>query len=242
MQTTRWLAGFASYTGKLRMQPVPKSVLELTGTDGTTDVTPAAVISYAEIQSHLKLDGGVDQVVVEGMISAVTKRVEEIIERKIITQHWSVYFDFFPFKNAEDDWWEGAKDGHIGQLYTQERGLDLPFGPCQSVSFIKTYDEGGTASTFDASNYVVDSISQVPKIRLKSGTSWPSGTLRPLNGVHVRGVFGFGGTASVPQDIKHAIKLGVSTLYQNRGDDMDAMTISKAVYGLLEHYKRWKLR
>lgn len=220
---------------------IAQSVLETL--DGTTDVTPSPILTYADIQSHLKLDGSADQTLVESLISAATKRLEQFIDRKILRQHWSVYFDNFPREYKKDGWFDGYRDGAVTELYTSNEPIELPFGPCISVSYVRVYDQTDGTTVVDATNYSVDNIGPMGRIALKIGGMWPSVTPRPVNGIHIRGVFGIAGSASiVPHDIKQAIKISVSELYEKRGDNSADPGLPKGAQMLLEPYRRWKIR
>jgi hypothetical protein len=222
---------------------IANTVLELFGTDGTTDVTPTAVLSYSDIQSHLKLDGSADQTLVESLVSAATKRIEQFIDRKIMNQHWSIYFDCFPREYNKNDWWDGARDGAVTELYSNGSPLVLPFGPCATLSWVRGYDQTDGTLAVDSSNYSVDLIGPRARVALKTGGQWPSATLRPVNGVHIRGVFGMSGTTStIPHDIKHAIKITVANLYENRGDNTAPPTVPAGAQTFLEPYRIWKLK
>jgi len=220
------------------IMPTPTAVLE-------SDVTASAVVAYTEMQSHLRLDGSTDQVLVESIVSAVTQKIENVISRKLITQVWSIYYDFFPskYKNENDDWWEGTKDGAVSNLYSPVRFLELPFGPCQSAYFIKTFDESDTGSIFDASLYQLDIYSARPKIGIKSGATWPATVLRPSNGVQIKATFGYGtASTAVPAPIKEAVKIMAAKLYENRGDLMIENPTPQTAQMLLEPFKIWRIR
>lgn len=228
---------------------VPIVKLETTELDGTASVAPSAVLSYSDIQNHLKLDGSADQTLVESLIEAATKRVEAFIGRKLVTQHWSIYFDKWPGKYNSEIWWDGERDGAVSELYSASREIELPFGPCQSISFVRAYDQTDGTTTLDASLYTVDTIGPFGRIALKIGGTWPAVTLRPANGVHVRGVFGFGSASQVPTDIKHAVKMLTAKMYEHRGDNSEGeffgfsgFTIPNTAQSLLEPYRVHRLR
>lgn len=220
---------------------IPIAKQELLALDGTTSVAPAPILTYSDIQTFLRLDGSADQSLVEGLISAATKRLEEYTNRKFITQVWSIFFDCFPQAEKPDSWWEGTKDGAVSELFAPVNEIDLPFGPLQSMDFIRTYDGTDGTSTFDSSNYSLDTMGPFGRVALRSGSTWPTTVLRKLNGIQMRGVFGFGGTASIPLDIKEAVKITVADLYENRGDADQSGTIPKTAQLLLEPYRIWKL-
>lgn len=236
MQSMLLIMGFVRNARKLmEWIPTPKAKME-------SDVTPARVLDYTEVQSYLRLDGTDDQPLVLGLIDAVTSRVEEFIGRKLISQVWSIYYDFFPKADKQDAWWDGVRDGAPQDLYAQINHLNLPFGPCSTVSFFRTYDENDSTYAFDSSLYTLDTISGKPKIALKIGQTWPSTTIRPVNGIHIKGTFGFGTASSaVPQAIKEAVKITVANLYEHRGEMKPDEGLPSTAQMLLGPFRRWKV-
>lgn len=207
-----------------------------------SDATPAALFDFTEAQTFLRIDGTTDQTLVESLISATTKRVEEFLGRKLITQVWSIYYDFFPRESNEEAWWDGVRDGAISELSSPIRSIELPFGPCQSLYYLRTIDETDGTQNINATTYSLDTISSRPIIALKSGGVWPSTLLRPVNGVHVKGTFGYGSTgASVPAPIKEAIKIMVAKLYEHRGDLKIEDPFPATAQMLLEPYTTWRV-
>ncbi len=219
------------------MIPIPKLFLE-------TDATQA-VLDFTEVQAHLRLDGTTDQVLVESLISGVTKKIEAIIGRKLTAQVWSIYFDFWPCSPKQDAYWDGTRDGAISELYAPVRELELPFGPCQSLSFIHAIDQTDGTTNFDSSMFSVDTISPIPIIALKVGATWPAILLRSVNGIHIKGTFGM---YSVPEDIKQAVRLSVAKMYENRGDNpsgeffgFSSFALPPTAQYLLEPYRRIRI-
>lgn len=214
--------------------PTPKAYQE-------TDVTASRAVDYTEIQSFLRLDGTSDQALVEGLIDAATKIIEDYIGRKLITQVWSVYYDFFPKEYKAEAWWDGARDGAQQDLYSQISHISLPFGPCKSVSFFRTYDESDSTHSFDSSLYSVDTVSGFPKVALKIGQTWPTTTLKPVNGIHIKATYGFGSASQVPSNIKEALKQTVANLYEHRGEAKPEETLPSVAQMLLAPFRRWKV-
>jgi hypothetical protein len=224
------------------MKIIPQSVLELFGLDGTTAVSPSPILTYSDIQTHLKLDGSADQADVSAMIAGATQRIEAYIDRKLVTQHWSIYYDCFPRDYKKDQWWDGARDGAVSELYSSDSPLELPFGPCQSIAFIHALDQTDGTTVIDSTTYSVDNIGPVGRIALKIGGLWPSITLRPVNGVRVRGVFGIGSASVIPMDIKQALKITVANFYEKRGDSLGDPQLPTGAQLLLEPYRRYKIK
>ena len=77
-------------------------------------------------------------------------------------------------------------------------------------------DEDGGSTVVDATVYDLDDTGERDYVVLKSNQSWPSVTLKSTGGVEVVFVAGYADQASVPEDLKNALKLFVSHLYENR--------------------------
>lgn len=138
-----------------------------------------------------------------GLIATVREYAEDILNRRLITQTWDVYFD---------DWPDGSE-------------LEMPYGELQSVTWLKYTDCDDTETTVSTDDYYVDTISDPGQVVLKHGKSWPSATLRTYAPITARIVCGYGDTADdVPSQIKTAIKIGIAKLYQFP-DDMVMGTI-----------------
>jgi len=116
--------------------------------------------------------------------------------------------------------WELARDE-----FPQVDFIELPYPPLSSVTSVKYYDTDDTdetASTFSSADYIVDTYSEPGRIVLGYGETWPTTTLRPVNGVIVRYICGYGATASsVPEMYKHSIKLICGHLYENREESIE---------------------
>lgn len=199
---------------------------------------PASLaVDLTTVKTFLRVDGTAEDTLITSMIKAATKRLEAETDQKFFTQTWDVYLDSFPtnYKN-NDQWWDGTRDGAISEMNSPCNYINLPFGPVQSITYFKTYDEDNTEYTFTSTLYSTDLISPVPKIALKIGSAWPQTVLRPVNGIQIRGVFGY---ATVPDDIQEAIKQMVGILYEHRGDEMPK--IPTTVSMLIEPYRRMKI-
>jgi uncharacterized phiE125 gp8 family phage protein len=139
---------------------------------------------------------------IEGLIAAATDQAEQYLHRRLITQTWYLYLDQWP----------------SGTFFK------LPFGRLQSVTSVKHKDEDGVESTMSSGEYIVDIQSEPGQIVLDYNESWPTDTLYPSNPITIEFVCGYGLTgASVPAMIKHAIKLTISDLFENRETEVYAM-------------------
>lgn len=130
----------------------------------------------------------------EGLIRAAREYAEGYQNRSFITQVWDLSFDTYP-----------------------RSPIKFALSPVQSVESITCYEEDDTPHVVDPGNYQVDTGGFTGRIALKNGISWPSITLRPLNGVVIRFTVGYGDTGEdVPEKTRIAIKLMVGHLYENR--------------------------
>ena len=158
---------------------------------------PAAEpISLDEAKRHVRID--IDETdhddYLHDLITVAREQVEMITWRKLITQTWYAYLQ---------DWPKGTY-------------IELPFGKLQSVTAIKYTDVDGDESTWDSDEYIVGTDYQKGRVTLADGYTWPNETLYPSNPVEIEFVCGYGLAVSVPPQIKHAMKIIVSELFENR--------------------------
>lgn len=171
-------------------------------------------VSLAEAKDHLRVEITDDDTLISTLITAARRYGEKIQARAYITQTWDWFIDEFP-----------------------KLPFDVPLPPLQSITSIKYYDEDDVEFTFNSAKYFVDSKGFLGRITLNSGESWPSTTIRPINGVVIRFIAGYG-TAStdVPEEILTALKLIIAHYYENRQitDIRKQEVIPFAVHDLLQ--------
>jgi uncharacterized phiE125 gp8 family phage protein len=93
------------------------------------------------------------------------------------------------------------------------------------VISVKYDDANGVEQTFDPANYVLDSTEIPARLRLKATADWPTTSENPM-AVRVRYVAGFGAAKDVPQDLKAAILLLVSQMYEHRTPEVVGTIVS----------------
>lgn len=161
---------------------------------------------------------------IDGLIAAAREHVENILNRKLITQTWYSYLNNFPGEND----------------------ISLPFGSLQSIAAIKYTDTADNQSTLSTDYYSVDLYSLRGRAILKYGQSWPTDALSPNNPIEIEFVCGYGDTgADVPRSIRSAIKLIFHDLYVNRESKIIAPGLvsieNPTVNRLLNHYRLYSL-
>ena len=186
----------------------------------TAIVTGPAVypITVEEFTAFARVDSTAEDVLISALIGMATAHVENIAWRKLITQTWRVYFDYF--------------SGEV---------IHLPFGSLQSVSSVKYTDTDEAEHTVSADLYSVDAVGEPGSVFLKDGQSWPDADLQPVNGVCIEFVCGYGDAEDVPEAIKTAIKLMAAHLYENREiinfSSFDLNEIPQSFNALLANYR-----
>ena len=165
-------------------------------------------VSLAEAKSFLRITDADDDALITSLVTAVRQKAENWTRRLFITQTWVLWQDSVP-------------DGFT---------LSIPLSPLQSVSYIKSYDLSNVVSTFDSSNYLIDSSSTPGRVSLNDGQSWPT-LLRRINALEVEFVAGFGGASSVPEPIKQGILQWIKLLFANKSKLFES---DESTSGLLE--------
>jgi len=143
-----------------------------------------------------------------GFIQAATDYAEDITGRAIMPQTIIFYLDQFPVT----------------------REIELPKPKLRSVTEIRYYDENDEQQTLSSANYEVDIYSLIGKVALVDGESWPT-TKRKINAIEVEYEAGYASASKVPEGLKTAIKLEVSTNFEFR---QNMLTSFGGAYGVIE--------
>jgi len=149
-------------------------------------------ISVEEAKEHMRIDHTEEDTYVGLLIKSAREMTENYLRRSLITQTWECWMDAWP-----------------------PDPFTVLHGNLLTVTSIKYYDTDDVIATFASTYYYADTKSD--RIGLNYGESWPTTTLRPINGVVVEFTAGYGATAaSVPEAIRQAMLLLVGHLYENR--------------------------
>jgi len=150
-------------------------------------------ITTAEAKTHLRVDFSDEDDYIDTLITTARKYCESYTNKVFITQTWRQNLDIFP------------------------NVFKLKVNPVISLTSIKYYDTNEVQQTITDSsdNYQLDNLSDVAKIHEGLVNSFPA-VGSTINPIEIISVCGYGAADDVPSDIKHAIKLMVSHLYENR--------------------------
>lgn len=189
----------------------------------TTIVTSPTIepVFLEDAKDHLRVDGTDEDTLISDLIVVAREWCEGYQNRAYLTQTWKLVLDDWP-----DDY------------------IRIPKPPLQSVTHVKYIDSAGTQSTWSSSLYIVDTASRPGRIVPAYSQTWPSVTLQPINAIEVQFVAGFGDSLDdVPARVKHAIKLIVGHLYENRESTaiQRLHEVPMAVYSLLGLDRIWPL-
>lgn len=166
-----------------------------------TVVTPNTnlMIELSEMKAHLFLFDGEDDVELVNKINEVKNLAENFTHRFFLTTTAEYAIDTFPV-NSREIW--------------------LPAPPLQSVTSVEYYDTAGALQEMELTDFFVDTRSQPGRLVLKPGKSFPSTQECRPNAVIITFVAGYGNTsASLPQDLKSALKLIIASRWENRQED-----------------------
>lgn len=199
-------------------------------------ITPPAVlpVTLAAAKNYLRVDDATDDDLITLFIGAATDQAELYTGRCFIHRTYRLTLDAFPASSGRDVWWDGVRQGAIGEL-TRVGPILLGKLPLASVTGILTYDAAGIATAVDPATYSISTYDG--EISLRSGAAWPV-NLRRERAIEITFVAGYGATpADVPPAIRTAILNQVAQSYEARtcGD------LSDAAMGLLGPYRIMRL-
>lgn len=151
-------------------------------------------VTLAEAKAALLVDHTADDALITRLVAAATDEAERQAARSFCTRTIDLVLDGWPADNV----------------------IRLEYPPIQSVSAITYYDEDNAAATMPAGDYIAVLDMTPPKIMLKSGSNWPTASLRTVAPIRVRCVAGYGAAAAVPDRYKALILGLVVVNYENR--------------------------
>jgi uncharacterized phiE125 gp8 family phage protein len=184
-------------------------------------ITPPAAepIDVAEVQTHLRVSGQTAEIT--RLIKAARGVVERYLNRALITQTWDAYYR---------NWCE----------------LKLPYPPLElgtvqtpTPPVVYYRDLDGNEQTLSSSLYHLTKDEPAEIVR-KYDTTWPELQYGHPQPVRIRVVVGYGAAGSaVPEEIKHAMKLIITDLYENRGTVVlgNVAKIPNYITDLIHSYK-----
>ncbi|MEN6420312.1 MAG: hypothetical protein ABFD76_00065 [Smithella sp.] len=189
-----------------------------TGTKAYIRVVAKVLVAACEFSADVIVNSAVtaDDANLTDLITEARELVENITRRQLLTATWYDYLDEFPDVDF----------------------IKLPFGNLASVTSIKYKDSAGTETTMTVTtDYLVEANGEgIGRIVLPDGGSWPTDELYPSNPITIEFVCGWTAAASVPKNIKRAVKLAAEDSYFH-GDRSEIL--KPAIMNLLNNYRLW---
>jgi uncharacterized phiE125 gp8 family phage protein len=136
-----------------------------------------------------------EDTLISDLISAAREYCEEYTRRALATQTIEAYLDRFPCGND----------------------IKLPYPPLQSVASVKYKNSDGVEKVMtEGIDYLVDLDSDIGRIVLSYGKTWPSFTAYPVNPITIRYVAGYSITNHIPRKVKQAMLIHIGYFFNNR--------------------------
>lgn len=146
-------------------------------------------LALPEVKAHLRLDTGDEDAVVSSLIVSARQHIEVACNRALMPQTWRMRLDRF----------------HGKTIY-------LSGGPFRSIVSVSYIDTAGAVQVVPSDDYV--SRLQEPA-RISAIERWPD-TKGQIEAVTIDAEVGYADAASVPDPIKHAMKMLIGSWFDNR--------------------------
>lgn len=181
-----------------------------------------------DIKNYLRLDTGdtSEDSLLLSLQSTAVSLVEKYTNRTLLTTTFKTHRDvFFNIQNNlhTSDYWELKKS------------------PLQSVSSIKYYNKSNVLVTVNTNIYYNTFEDIYSKIFLNDGFKFPSDILNRFQAIEIEFIAGYGNdSSSVPNEIKNAVLMLISSMYENRGDCSQgncSQLINSSVKQLISKYR-----
>ena len=158
----------------------------------------AEPVTVAEVKLHTRIDSSFEDTLLTTWIRSAREQAEAYQKRSYVTKTYDLFLDDWPCNP-----------------------FVLPRSPVSAITHVKYYGTDGTAYTFYESgstdNLDLDLSGEPARLALAYSVSWPSTTLRSLNGVSIRFVSGYGpASITTPDTVRDAIMLYCDWRYENR--------------------------
>jgi uncharacterized phiE125 gp8 family phage protein len=165
-----------------------------------------AAITTAQAKEHLRITHSDEDDYIEAITLAASEWCEDFQNKVYVAREVVDYLDSFP---------------------TEIRPVRSPL---ISVTSITYYDTDGNLQTLANTVYDVGTFKEPGRISLKYNQSWPD-TRSIINAVIVTYQAGYVARANIPEEIKHAVKLLVGHLYENR-EAVSPLSMSEVPVGV----------
>lgn len=204
-------------------------------------------ITLDEVKKWLGITDGASDGILNGLIQAATKSLEEYTRRVFIEQTLVITFDAWGSDTV-------AQEGHsVGSSRSFVYAVDILKPPLIAIFEVRYFLDDGTSNVYASSNYFTDNNdpNQYGRLVLNQSAQMPS-YARPVVSWEIEYTAGYGDALVVPYAIKQAMLMLIAYLFTKRGDcaDGDGINSRGAVLnpieasgagGILESYRILRL-
>lgn len=160
-------------------------------------------ITLTTAKLWLKVDYSTDDALITELIQAAREQAEKYLAIGLLPQTVTETFDCFPSTSTTNT----------------KASIPLSLAPLRAITSINYTDTNGDSQTLATSVYKTIPGQKPPHIFLRKDQSWPD-TLDEVGAITVVYTIGYDDADSVPSDIKTAMRLMISHLYDNRNDSV----------------------
>lgn len=175
-------------------------------------------VSLDEMKLHLRVDHSEEDSLIAALITAAREQAEAFTNRAFIEQ--TLILRLRKFTDV----------------------IQLPRPPLVSLTSITYLDGSGASQTLSSGLYLLGASHEPARVTKAYGQTWPT-TYDVEDAVTITYKAGYGDAAmDVPASIRAAIKLMAESLYENRGDLTQGVTVTEIPMtsrALLMPFKVW---
>lgn len=170
-------------------------------------ITPPTTepVTTDELKSQLRITGTSQNTMLASLIKAARQHAEDYLRYSIIATTWELYLDTFPV-SGEPIWVQKS--------------------PLNDITSLKYYNTDGTLTTLtEDTDFVADYNSMPVRVYEAYNKTWPATRFMP-NAVVLKFISGYADAAHVPDQIKQAILMIASSLYENPSDEVTGTQVN----------------
>lgn len=180
----------------------------------------AEPITLAAAKAHLRVSIPDEDDVITRMLRGARAKVESDSGRALMPSTWLMALDRFPLL-PNSQYSPGNPNiqtpvvNNVWPLDASAWAIVLPRSPLIAVTSIQYTATDLSTQTMDPSTYLVDSLSEPPRLSPPAGAFWPA-TVWKMGAVQVTFQAGYATADLVPEELIDAIYLLLGHRYENR--------------------------
>lgn len=197
-------------------------------------------VTVLELKSALSIDASVTDhdALLAIYISAARRNLEATYKVRMINQVWRLWLDSWPQRSQYNPLNPYQIRSPLSEIEQVQKWVDLILHQISAIAHVKTYDNDGMATTFDAVNYYLDASHKPSRLALKRDSQWPITDLRDTRAIEIQFTAGFGAAASnVPAEMRAAVLGYAMAMFDARGCSSEIPEGVAAAMGPWVNYK-----